>query len=261
MMQCFYINLDKAVERRQRLEANFNQTKVDGFTLTRFSACDLDWVKNHQPAGRITEREKACYASHLSIIKQNLGAAEPYCIFEDDTQFGSSTFKNIQKVLGKIGNNDWDIIFLDVILTSIPQIARICDYARKYRFNRDFTLIDLRPIYYCAASAYLVNGRNAQKVIDLLDNSAGWDEAIDTTYFMRTRDEKLNCFLTVPFLTTVNELSLNSDIQQDQSYTKDFIFNSFRIACWMEQDEAITSQRFADLQHVLVGARLPSKPE
>ena len=44
-MECHYINLDRAIERRAALEANFARCGREGWELKRFSAIDETIVK------------------------------------------------------------------------------------------------------------------------------------------------------------------------------------------------------------------------
>ncbi len=64
-MECFYINLDRATERRRAIEANFMNTRMPGWTLTRFPAVD---AANVSTPGNLTASEKACFLSHRALI-------------------------------------------------------------------------------------------------------------------------------------------------------------------------------------------------
>ena len=39
-MDCVYINLDRAADRRAALEHNFAETRIEGWSLSRFPAVD-----------------------------------------------------------------------------------------------------------------------------------------------------------------------------------------------------------------------------
>ena len=50
-MDCCYINLDAAAQRRQDIEASFARAARPVWTLQRFPALDGDYVERHQVPG------------------------------------------------------------------------------------------------------------------------------------------------------------------------------------------------------------------
>ena len=50
-MDCFYINLDSAKDRKLHIEENFAAYKKPGWTLTRFPAIDKAHVERNNIAG------------------------------------------------------------------------------------------------------------------------------------------------------------------------------------------------------------------
>ena len=88
-MDCFYINLDSAVERKVNFENNFNMHKKQDWNLTRFSAVDAEFVKNQKVLGELNPGEKGCFLSHKKIIGGNFGHDRPIFILEDDAVLAS----------------------------------------------------------------------------------------------------------------------------------------------------------------------------
>ena len=71
-MNCFYINLDEATERRSSFENNFLKNKSDRWNLLRFPAIDTNYVKTNNVKGEISISNKACNLSHKFAIKKTL---------------------------------------------------------------------------------------------------------------------------------------------------------------------------------------------
>ena len=71
-MNCFYINLDKATERKSSFENNFLKNKSDQWNLSRFPAVDTNYVETNKIKGVISSSNKACNLSHKFAIKKTL---------------------------------------------------------------------------------------------------------------------------------------------------------------------------------------------
>jgi hypothetical protein len=63
-MDCFYINLGSAAERKLNIKRNFAAYKMPGWTLTRFSALDTAYFGRQNIAGTARPTEKASFLSH-----------------------------------------------------------------------------------------------------------------------------------------------------------------------------------------------------
>jgi GR25 family glycosyltransferase involved in LPS biosynthesis len=168
-MDCFYINLDRATERRSRLESNFAAVKKPNWNLTRFSAIDTEYVRANNIAGRTTPGEKGCFLSHKILIGENLGKAGPLFIAEDDAAFGARSFALIDAILQQNKNADWDILFTDV---GTPQLSTMIDLV-KYRRGlaakgEELAFLDLGKLNFVGSTAYIVNPKSKQKLYDLL---------------------------------------------------------------------------------------------
>ncbi len=58
-MDCLYINLDSATERRARLEYNFNAIRKPNWNLTRSAAIDTEFIKKNEIRGTAAPRRGA----------------------------------------------------------------------------------------------------------------------------------------------------------------------------------------------------------
>src|SRR6202030_3226927 len=90
-MDCIYINLDSATERKVKFENNCNANKKPGWALTRFPAVNKDMVQARKVKGESQPAEKGCFLSHKDILAANLDHDKPLFILEDDAVFGART--------------------------------------------------------------------------------------------------------------------------------------------------------------------------
>ena len=108
-MDCFYINLDSAAERKINFEKTFNALKKPDWNLSRFPAVDTEFVKNNNVPGDSRPGEKGCFLSHKTIIGSNLAHDRPIFILEDDAVLGARTCGLIDGMLQNKTQN-WDIL-------------------------------------------------------------------------------------------------------------------------------------------------------
>ena len=73
-MKCFYINLDKEFTRRANIENNFLDNKIEGWSLNRYPAIGIDYIKENNIKGIQRDGQKACYLSHKYLIKENINS-------------------------------------------------------------------------------------------------------------------------------------------------------------------------------------------
>ena len=121
MLPIVFINLDKDIERRERLEAEFIRLGLPG---KRFPAV---WWKElpqheqdvlysaalnqHQYYKPLVNGEKGCYASHLEAWRQLLASeASALVVLEDDVVLDDSFEAVIQAIAES--DEDWDMIKL-----------------------------------------------------------------------------------------------------------------------------------------------------
>lgn len=107
-MDCYFINLDAADDRKRRLEDNFEARKPPGWTLTRFAAVDTAAVERERTPGPMKPAQKGCFLSHQYLMRQRLGDDANFFILEDDAAFGVHTCALVERMIKQIGGKAWD---------------------------------------------------------------------------------------------------------------------------------------------------------
>ena len=130
-MKSFYINLDSAVKRRADLEANFAKYRKSGWSLARVPAVDARFVEANHVKGKLRPNEKACFLSHVQLIRDNLKGSDPILVLEDDAIFGKQSCDVIEKTLRSHSQSDWDIIFTDVFITQVQNMVDLIAMRRQ----------------------------------------------------------------------------------------------------------------------------------
>lgn len=238
-MDCFYINLDSASERRVKFESNFNTFKKPNWTLSRFSAVDAEFVKKQNVKGEASPGEKGCFLSHKAIIGANLTHDRPIFLLEDDAMFGAHTCALIDRVLGENSNPDWDILYTDVCM---PHVAAMVDTLRIRRDlavkKIEITFMNLTKTNFVGSTAYLVNGKSKQKLYSLLDAADELNIPYDLYLRGLVHISAIKAFALFPFVTSLSELSDASQIRSAGINRAQVAWNMFRKMIWMERNLA-----------------------
>ena len=242
-MNYFYINLDGEQTRAQQVEQQFAACSPQ--RLQRFSALDRQWIAQHQVAGRIREVEKACYMSHLSLLKRQQTTQTPFCIFEDDVSFFPETEQIIQAAMAAASSTSWDVLFTNVCIPDPHVMIDMFLLHRQLQASQGLQLLPLHNINFAAAAGYVVNPASVQKLITLLDTPT-----LDLPYDLALREYvhngQLNAFTIFPFATGLSAHTNHSQIQEGSNIT-DLAWNTLRNLLGWQID---TQQAHADLDTV-----------
>ncbi|RUO98258.1 glycosyltransferase family 25 protein [Hyphomicrobium sp.] len=121
----FYINLDRDVSRRTRLEEELASVCLHAERISAVDGCAVpDWLESFYDH-RMSAGETGCSASHLVIYRMIVERGLPYAlILEDDARLEPDCLRAIQAAL-KMVPRDWDIIRL--IETSSRALQRLVD--------------------------------------------------------------------------------------------------------------------------------------
>lgn len=235
-MKSSYINLDNATARRDSIEDSFSRHNDRGWTLERFRAIDVDYVKNNKIPGALRDEEKACFLSHRKLIEQNADADQHIFIVEDDARFAPLTFETIDGLLcPPTPFTEWDLLFTDVGICSIGAMADLVMLRRQLKSKDQIQLLDLRFLPFFGATAYIVNKISLKKLLQLI-----MVDCLDVPYdlFLRkmVSDGALRAFVTFPFLTSSSEHSLNSSLQPKSTERTQLIYEIFKRMIWIEGD-------------------------
>ena len=236
-MECFYVNLDSAVDRRNKLEANFQACKKPGWTLSRFAAIDTEYIKNQNVQGRARPAEKACFVSHRVLIGSERAAGKTFLILEDDAILGVRTCNLIDMILHRNRNLDWDILFTDVCIPQMSTMFDLLKYRRELTAKKiDIAFMDLSKTVFAGSTAYLVNAKSRQKIYDLLEAAKEIDIPYDLYLRHLIRSSVLKGFSLFPFVTSLSDFSEESQIRTMNITTVDFAWNMFRKMIWVERN-------------------------
>lgn len=149
----YWINLDRSIDRKERMLKMFNDPVFETTTIQRFSAIDgkrediNSMIYNKKK--KLTKPEYGCLLSHLEIINEfSKTDYDIALIMEDDITLDFKKYwkKSIKQVISE-APKDWEIIML-------------CYHSDKLPVN----LYTLNENNYWSTGAYLINNEAAKKL-------------------------------------------------------------------------------------------------
>jgi len=236
-MDCYYINLDAAAERKRHIEENFAACRKPDWTLTRFPAIDKAYIAGNNIAGDARPAEKGCFLSHQMLMRERLGDDEPCFIVEDDAAFGVRTCAHIDLALERNKATDWDILFTDVCIPDMPVMFELLKYRRELaKGNIDVVFMNLGSLRFAGSTAYIVNGKSKRKVYDMLRACRKIDRPYDLYLRQLAHGGALNVYSLFPFVTTLSEFCDASQIKTAGDRPVELTWNIFRRMIWTERN-------------------------
>ena len=231
-MDIFYINVADQIHRREFVERNFAAIQRPGWRLSRIDAVTVETARNMP--GRIRDGEKACFQSHLCAIEKAQHAAGHVLIAEDDILFGEGSLPAIERALASIAEDDWDILFTDLVIPNAGPMANLYLLRQRLARSGGSQLLDLSNLNFAGTTAYIVNHRVRDKVLQALAADASLDVPYDLQLRKLIHSKTLRGHVIIPFPTTVSAFADTSQIQDTN--LADAVWTAFRRLIWLERD-------------------------
>ncbi len=216
MENIYYINLNRASDRKAAFSQRFIQFADPSWRLTRFEAISAEDQRVQIYPGSIIASEKACFLSHIHLIDKAISInSKPFLICEDDCLMGLYTAPLLERSLNFLSGKDWDLVFTQVGLSSISQIKPLLKVHRALYPIKSVSFHPLKTYDWSGASCYLVNPKSAKKLRMLFSNLNKLDEPYDFFIRRMVREGQLNALFTFPFLTSLRIVEGDSSIQSN----------------------------------------------
>jgi GR25 family glycosyltransferase involved in LPS biosynthesis len=252
-MECHYINLDSAIDRRAALEANFTQCARQGWKLNRFSAINDATVEKDQVPGKRDWREKACFLSHKRVIEAQADDGRHFMVMEDDARLGMTSHEIIEGLLAENHDAEWDLLFTDIGIQNMETMMLLALHRQQLIDKRMVIALDLAKISFVGAAAYVVNGRSRRRLLDYLAAGIPVDTEYDVYLNRGIADGHLKAAVLFPFATTLSKHSQKSQIQPSVTYTANLARDTFRRMMWLESSAESHMDDFARIDSRLQG--------
>ncbi|MFO1198677.1 MAG: glycosyltransferase family 25 protein [Burkholderiaceae bacterium] len=205
-----YINLDRAPERRRRIEAELERHGLAA-RYERLAATDGRTLETASPRSRA---EVGIFRSHRAALARAADSTPATHVIEDDVLLCDLTAPAIERTVAQGGLERFDVVFLDTFVALRPGALR----AWRELFERctggqwpidgvgRIRLVDLGRDYLFGATSYLVGPGGARRLLALADEELGRGPAVpfDDMIQAAARGGRLRVGCLFPFVTTVD---------------------------------------------------------
>ena len=259
-----FINLDRATERRARLEAEFARFGLSG-VYTRFPAVDGQTIARR---GKLTRGELGIFRSHIDVLKTPAPGDQFRHIIEDDVLFSEFAAPVLTYGLSRGLFRDLDVVFLDIAprpdLGTIKSLKTISDKAflkpASELVPADFRIVDVARLNYYGAASYLVNPRAVARLVSLYEAEwkAGPGMAVDFFLRQEIAAGRLRGGCILPFVTTVElEETVRTQSGRSDTATTPYAFGLLRQSFFAGRDMA----KLSALTDAFIAETTPAAPD
>ena len=167
--QGIYINLARSQKRNEYIKNHLQEIGLLPY-FQRFEALDGDTFCPTTGGKVLTFYEKACFSSHLTIMKQLAGQGKHLHIVEDDAYMHKNTKNVLNQALKQEGVSDtWDILYLGLYHPIEESVYR---YIRDNQaLENSLHLFDVRsvPRSIFGAFSLIIHKDSIAKVVEMLE--------------------------------------------------------------------------------------------
>jgi GR25 family glycosyltransferase involved in LPS biosynthesis len=241
-----FINLDRSVARRARIERHLAQLGLSHL-YARFAA--IDGGASGGPRTAISPAEYGCFASHTAVITDAASSARHLHVVEDDAILAPELRTVIPSMIEQGVLDEWDLLFTDVFIA--PHVETLRRYDAAYRQHvrvvadpplrgttlSGITLSDLRETSWACMSSYLVSLRALPRLAKWMGDTlrAGPSTPIDIAMRHAVNTGRFKAAVCLPFLSSV-ELEVAAASTLRNSDQNRLFFNALRQTFFLHPD-------------------------
>ena len=213
----YVINMDKDVERYNKIASYYHNSDLSELPLERYSAVvgknvePSDWLtddaindfkqvlnngyRTHHY--QLTYGGIGCFLSHYNLAKQLLGEkknVDAYIVFEDDTAIPRNLLSHIEKNISELPE-DWDyLMFYTIRANGEPSTNKLNKLKSFWGLN-----------------GYIINKKGARKLVEEI-NTNKIDGQIDSYLSRMIQQKKMNVYATKKHLVKSNAQDTNIQV-------------------------------------------------
>lgn len=242
MYEGVYINLDRAVERRECLERQLAEVGLSQ-RYARFAAIDGSRI-SYGPEALPGFSVLGCTLSHLSVIKEHPDPSLHLHILEDDALLHPEIPRVLEAFLSHRGAEEWDILMTDLFLP--PDVYLFKHLHAMYLESRrkgSINFLDIAKWDFAGASSYFVNGGSKERFLQLAEHSFPAHTPYDLRIRSLAREGLLKVHTCFPFFSTLAHTSSDSTIAGDFRHV--LPLSEYRRSFYVDPDLEAINRRLA----------------
>ncbi len=237
MYRGFYINLDRNQKRRASITQNLADAglsemyervpAIDGRTLGPEYVTPLS-------AGNL-----GLWLTHERLMNANRSSNVHLHVIEDDALLPADAKHCLNDMLDRADKHlkSWDLIFTDIFLQLEVSCFQLLSQAREqYQQNRTLNYFPMKHLLgFAGTSSIFFNRNSIEKYLGLL--SGNWTQGLPIDCYLRSlvKDQLVDAYITMPFLTSLTRDTFESDIASPMDVSQK-VLNLYRLAAYKDAD-------------------------
>ncbi|MGD0463837.1 MAG: hypothetical protein ABSB74_15225 [Tepidisphaeraceae bacterium] len=235
MYRGFFINLDRNQKRLASVTRNLADVgladmyqrvpAVDGRTLGPEYATQLN-------AGNL-----GLWLTHERLMRANRSSDVHLHVIEDDALLPADAKHCLNDMLDRADTHlkSWDLIFTDIFLQlEVSCFQLLSDAREQYHQSRTLNYFPLKHLLgFAGTSSIFFNKNSIDKYLKLL--SGNWTKGLPIDFYLRSlvKDQLLDAYITMPFLTSLSVNTYESDIGNPMDLSQR-VLNLYRLAAYKD---------------------------
>jgi hypothetical protein len=237
MYRGFFINLDRNQKRLASVTRNLAEVGLADM-YQRFPAVDGRAVGSEYVT-QLRPGELGVWLTHERLMQANRSSDVHLHVVEDDVLLPADAKDCLNAMLDRADGHlkSWDLIFTEVFLQLEVSTFQVLSEAReKYRQSRSLSYFPLKHLLgFVGATSIFFNRNSIGKYLDLI--SGNWRKGLPIDIYLRglVKDQSLDAYVTMPFLTSLSRDTNESDIQGPLDVSRR-VLNLYRLAAYKDSD-------------------------
>lgn len=251
-MKCFCLNFENSAELWPLVKADFARLAPSSWQLERILAVGSREALRRRIPGDLPAEEKARFLSHVDLLEEHAGAPAPFAIMEDDILIGPNSCLTITNSVAFIDRGvEWDILFTDLCITQIGQMADMAGLRRQLMTAGRTRLLDPKGTQFSSSTAYIVHPRAIPKILAATKEQGGFDLAYDVFLRNLVNAGRLNARFIFPFATSVRDKAGVENAAASDEARAEIVLSTYRRMAWRDGSVEPLLPQLADISKTL----------
>jgi GR25 family glycosyltransferase involved in LPS biosynthesis len=235
MYRGFFINLDRNQKRRESVMRNLAEAGLSD-VYERVPAID-GRALGSEYVTPLSPGNQGLWLTHERLMRANLSSDVHLHVIEDDALLPADAKHCLNDMLDRADGHlkSWDLIFTDIFLQLEVSCFQLLSQAKdQYRHDRTLNFFPMKYLLgFAGTSSIFFNKKSIGKYLNLL--SGNWTKGLPIDFYLRSlvKQQLLDAYITMPFLTSLTVNTYESDIGNPMDLSQK-VLNLYRLAAYKD---------------------------
>lgn len=232
----FYLNLDKNPARAAQMARQLREVGLAD-KYQRLPAVD-GYALGAEYVTKLDRGNLGLWLSHEKLLAANESSSDHLHILEDDALLPADAAVFFKRLVDAMDAEPggWDLIYTDFLPSlDVSTFQMISEFWEGFKRSGQFGKIPLKNLSFSCATSFFINHKSIRKWQNLMKGR--WVEGLPIDLFLRkcVKEGALNGFVTLPFATSISEISVESNIRGGLDLSRRMM-DLYRVALFKDSD-------------------------